>query len=251
MPPGDSSPLIRLDTDGEPWVGHFEGLGNVRVDDQGGLTLQPITTDDPSIEDALRWGWGELLSLRRRGFTLIFAAAAQRAAENGCLLISGAAHEVGRVVVALAAQSWLFLSDRTTPCRWDEGRLIATPTAAPIVAARRRAELAGVAGREIRPGSDVVEVTATRSQEPIEVAAILRVPVRAHGRSAFELTSGRARFEMVRTLMVGGVLGDTDRDEALQMHDAMRLATLPIAELRLDSTTQAEDIQDALRMWPA
>ncbi|MCW2791286.1 MAG: hypothetical protein JWO76_384, partial [Nocardioides sp.] len=66
-------------------------------------------------EQALRAGWGDLLSWRRRGFDLLYGVAAAPPPYDACVLLAGDAAGAAQILLPLAGQGWHLLSDRPAP----------------------------------------------------------------------------------------------------------------------------------------
>lgn len=259
----DNGPHI--DSTGEPWRATFPGLGTVLVDDAGDLTIEP---DQPGeqVEAALRWGWGEALSLARRDYLLLTGSTVVTPDRERALLMVGDTHDVAILLLALASQGWAALADRVTPFRWDDDRLVAHPRQAPVVVSRRRARKAGWEGADIRQESDAVSVAVTRYTEPVPLGGIVQLRS-AKSSEPIEQTrlAGMARLEGGATLRAPGVLSgraggeetppDDDPDSVRRMRagEAMqsdlRLAqAAPILRLGFDSDRQ-DEVLDVLLQW--
>ena len=163
-----------LDTESEPWRATFPGLGTVLVDTAGDLTIEP---DQPGaeIDAALRWGWGENLSLIRQDYLMLAGSTVVSPDRSRALLVSGDVHDVAIVLLALADQGWAVLADRATPCRWQERHLLACPRQAPVVVTRRRARKTVWEARDIRQDSGAVAVDVPRWAQPVLLAGIVRL----------------------------------------------------------------------------
>lgn len=273
-----------LDTDVEPWVARMPGLGAVLVAADGALEVRleddlPVALPDGEArvdteeqkEAALRHGWGEPLSLARRGFRLAGGAGVVAPEGGACVILTGDPHDITAVLLELAHRGWRILADRITPVQWDGDQLIAHPRLAPLLAAKHRLAKSGDTGERVRADSDARTVDAARESCAHPVTGILVVQQRRPDEEAFTPLTGHERFESAANLLVGGLLAaarlraesgdaapeaapqeDSDtggRDTAAEtVAEHLRLASLPMARLRLDSATWVGDI-DALVAW--
>lgn len=265
-----------LDRSCEPWVGWFPGLGGITVAADGTVetTLDPQSDEDATLRaQALRYGWGEGLSLVRRGFDLAGAVAAvppQSAAAAGtdnvcqCTLLAGDPHDVAIVIADLVDRGWTVMSDRYTPVRWEEDRLIAHPREAPILMASRRARKLNLAGTAVRDDTDAVAVEFPRHTGSARVTAVVKVTMRRPHEDALTPLTGQTKFESAAGLMLGGVMRPgsdgiqtggaqttPEVDDAAvapveAMSEHLRLARLPYCALRIDPDTLNDDVEELL-----
>ena len=271
-----------LDTDVEPWVARMPGLGTVLVAADGGLEVRleedlPLpggelrVDSDEQKEAALRHGWGEPLSLARRGFRLAGGAGVVAPGDGPCLILAGDPHDAAAVLLALAHRGWRILADRVTPVEWVGDLLFAHPRQAPILAAKRRLAKSGDSGERVRADSDSRSVDLARESAAQPVAGIVVLQQRKPDEEVLMPLAGHERFESAANLLVGGLLGaarqradavgnegagqpgegdaaDGDRDAAADaLAEHLRLAALPMARLRLDSATWDDDVTGLVR----
>lgn len=248
-------------------MGSFPGLGSVRVHPDGKVdvtTAERPEDDHDTVEQrehALLYGWGEPLSFARRGFRLAHGGAAAPLDGDACLLVLGDPHDVAIVIIELVQLGWGVLGDRPTPLEWDGLALTAHPRSAPIVASKRRATKAGLAGTQLRGDTDAVALDLPRIRAPRRVAAVVSMQMRKPDEDAFTLLTGHQRFETAAGLFMRGALwpqidvdspdegmGD-DEVAADAMADHLALARLPAARLRFDSATKDDDVADLLAWW--
>ncbi len=260
-----------LDCDRDTWLGTFPGLGEVRVEEDGTVTVDVDNADVLTAEErsnrerALRFGWGEPLSFARRGFWCAGGAAAVPPRSDGCVLLLGDPHEVGNVMLELAARGWAMMGDRVTPLEWQGDDLVAHPRAAPLLVSRRTAERAGVESHSVRANSDSRIVELLRVREPQNVAAIVLLRPRKPADARFTPLFGHERFAAAANLTVGGALshrGPNDQSDpaavteegtgsAATLGEHLRLAALPIARLCLDRATVTDDVNALVTWWQA
>ncbi len=189
-----------LDCDRDAWLGTFPGLGVVRVEEDGTVTVDVDNADVLTAEErsnrerALRFGWGEPLSFARRGFWCAGGAAAVPPRSDGCVLLLGDPHEVANVMLELAARGWAMMGDRVTPLEWQGDDLVAHPRAAPLLVSRRTAERAGVESHSVRANSDSRIVELLRAREPRNVVAIVLLRPRKPADARFTPLFGHERF---------------------------------------------------------
>ncbi|MDP1820859.1 MAG: hypothetical protein Q8K58_13350 [Acidimicrobiales bacterium] len=229
-------PGPQLDRDETTWTGSFAGLGTVAVALDGEVTAHPDGQDeDGSRAQALRHGWGGLLSWAGRGFAL--ANAASLAIGERGLLVTGEPDDVAATLLGLARHGFVVLSDRPSPTRWVGGSLVAYPRDAPILVPRRRAEQAGLTGTPVREGSTSVAVDLPRGVEPVPCASIAHVVRQRPDEEALDRLAGTRRFERAATLMLRGALapaGPTEPDPREVFDEHLRLAALPSVVIRME-----------------
>lgn len=235
---------VSLDRSAEPWVGVYPGLGEIAVAADGTFVVAvqdayaPTIEDLRSREDALRHGWGEPLSWARRGFLMLHGGCVTPDPTAGALLLTGDLHEFGRLLPALSARGWSFLSDRYTPAEWREDALVAHPVAAPILLSERRAEKSGWTGRPVRGDTDALAVEVSRHELPVPIRGVVQLQRARPDEPLFVEVRGHERFEMAASLSFGGVLTGGPEDDqtpppsAELMQEYLRFTALPMGRLR-------------------
>jgi hypothetical protein len=258
----ESSPTF--DFSQETWVGVFPGLGAISVDIGGDIAVSPHggSDEDPQLvaqrERALRWGWADSWSWLRRDYQLINGVAIGHPDEETCMVVLGDYGDCNRLVIRLIANGWRFISDRSTPVRWDTDGLYAQPREAPLLLSRHRAIEAKLEHRSVRSDSDTVEVDVSRIDEERKVAAFVSVGRRRPFESSLELLSGHDAFRFASGLLLSASSfvphqGD-DAPMASELANknlaqSLRLVKIPAVRLRRtpgDSNTSAGEL---LKWW--
>ncbi len=107
------------------------------------VEVEPDDSDEPEDpalrEAALRYGWGEPLSLVRRGFRCAWGTGWCHRTGTAASSSTGRLHDVAIVLVELVALGWSVLGDRIVPTSWNDGELIAHHRDAPVLISQRRA----------------------------------------------------------------------------------------------------------------
>lgn len=258
FPPRPAS-APRLDTDVEPWVGVFPGLGRIEVAADGSYTVvaeQPEPDDLETVEqreDALRFGWAEILATARRGTPRAAGMTVGFPDQSTCALITGETGEVGRLVTPLLDSGVAILADRPAPVHWQDEVLMADPCPRPVLLGVQRAASAGLPAHEARGDTDSRTVDVPRLSDSRRVAACLQLAMRRPHEQPFEVLSGHRSFEAAANIFAAGIL-DPGRADALakgavdetdahedavkvgtRMAEHLRLASLPVARLLLDA----------------
>ena len=251
---------IVLDRSRDTWVGYFPGLGRIDVATDGTLTVEAesAAADGPDAgesavlrEQALRYGWGEAVSLTRRGFALMHGAAVcPPDSSTACLVLSGDPHDTAILILELTSRGWKVMADGYTPTRWQGSDLVAWPREAPLIFAARRLAKAGLEGTPVRDHTDSRISEVPRCTDPRTVQGICHLQMRKTGETALTKLVGHERFEAAATVMLMGALGPDDEAEPAQrMVDHMRLAALPHTRLRMDRDTADEDTEALVDWW--
>jgi hypothetical protein len=248
---------LRLDRSGEPWVGVFPTLGVVRVHADGSIDVEvePGSGNDTSEESslreaALRYGWGEPLSLVRRGFRGAWGTAMVPPEGGGSLALNGRVHDVAIVLAELVGHGWSVLADRLVPTTWVDGDLVASPREAPVLISRALAERAGIHSTPARLHSDASRVDVPRAGTPQPVRAFANVGHRRLDESTLAELVGHERFGAASRVMADGVLAGPDdvaRGKTMQNH--LALAALPFCHLRLRDDSAGADVAELVRWW--
>ncbi len=243
-------PAVVLDRTGPVWRGTCAGLGSVAIGANGDVFTEAEGPDPLGQKArALHHGWGDLLSHARRGYSMALGAAVVPAdSADHALLVCGDAPEVATVVIALSRHGWLLLSDRPTPTRWVDSRLIAHPRSAPLLIAKQRAVAAGFDGAAIRDQSNVVSVDLPRSVVPATVSRVVQVTRRRPSEDAFTELTGHRKFERAASLMLGGALAPVAESDEPAVSEHLRLADLPSAVLRIGAEHDAS-VGQLLEWW--
>lgn len=240
-----------LDRTSEPWRGSFPGMGTVEVHGDGQVSVQPDRPDDAEAARALALGWGEPLSLARRGLLLSAGASLCGPQCHEALLVRGSAHDVAMVVLVLAHEGWRLVANIPAPLRWEEGRLVAHPREAPLLASDRRATRYAWDTAPLGSDTDTVAVSVPRVSEPVPLAGVLVVEQSKAG-DTYDLTvlRGHERFKEAASLQLNGALSGPDgaADPSTVMAGHLALATLPFARLMLDGTPGSDQVA-ALGHW--
>ncbi len=181
-----------------------------------------------------------------------------------CTLLAGDPHDVVIVIADLVDRGWTVMSDRYTPVRWEEDRLIAHPREAPILMASRRARKLDLAGTAVRDDTDAVAVEFPRPTGSARVTAVVKVAMRRPHEAALTPLAGQKKFESAAGLMLGGELrpgSDGIQDGGAQttievddaaaapvkaMSEHLRLAGLSHCAFRIDPDTLSDDIEELL-----
>ena len=238
----------------------FPTLGTVRVHADGTVDVDLAaddgdTAEDPALrEAALRNGWGEPLSLVRRGFRCASGTGVVPPDGRGCLILQGSVHDVAIVLVELVGSGWSVLGDRIVPTRWHDGELLAFPRVAPAIISQRRARRAGLEGQPVRAETDAVAVVVPRAHTAQPVRAFAEVGFRRPDETVLEELTGHDRFAAATLAMVGGVMSGVDEQSADStpqetMRRHLALAALPFARLRFDGDSLGADVAALSRWW--
>ena len=221
------------------------------------VEVEPDEGDDPEDpalrEAALRFGWGEPLSLVRRGFRCAWGSGLVPPDGHGCLVVNGPIHDVSIVLVELVAAGWSVLSDRLVPTTWNDSELLAHPRDAPVLISQRRARRAELDGAPVRAHTDAVAVDVPRTADPQPILAFVDVGVRRPDDAVLEELSGHERFSAASLAMIGGVMAGIDDSDEPTPQDVMRthiaLSTFPHAQLRFRSDSVEVDVAELCRWW--
>lgn len=251
----DDTVTISLDCDSEVWTGHFPGLGTITIAADGSVDVTAEASADEDAQTrqrALRYGWAEGLSLVRRGFMLAAGAAVVHPETAEATILTGDPHDVAVALVELSNRGWLALSDRLTPLRWDDDRLMAHPREAPILLASARAQKCGLSGQAARTDTDALIVDLPRATEPAVVTAAVGVAHRRPFEDVVTNLTGQKRFEAASHLILGGVLGVRQDSAggttaAENMAETLRLTSLRFCALRVQTSDIAPDVDSLLR----
>lgn len=264
----DDDRTVELDRSGSVWTGRFPGLGEVRVDADGGLSVR-TETDDPDAEAALRHGWGELLALARRGVPILNGTSVAPAADAPAALLTGPSEFVGVLTAALAGLGWTVVGDRLSPVDISESKIRVLPRPTPVLTPRSMVQ-GGLseANRPARRDTDVLVTGATTSAVAHELAGLVEVTRRRVGEDDDETLIGHERFALASGLHVLGALRpfrpdddhhddhDGDGDEhagsttgapQLLIADHLRLAELPALRVRVG--TDPDDAARRVASW--
>ena len=139
---GDRTPW--LDRSGPVWTGCLPDLGRVSVHPDGTVDVELADGPDLRRDQALRQGWGEPLSLVRRGHHLAWGTTVVRTGR--ATLVTGDAAETAAFVLPLLADGWRVLADGLAPLRPADEGWTAHPRQAPPLAPRRLVQRAGATG---------------------------------------------------------------------------------------------------------
>lgn len=251
-----------LKTDGEPWTGEFPGLGRVEVFTDG--TYSVTATARPGAiahlrEDALRYGWAELLAATRLGFSHVHGMSVGLANSNTCLLLLGDPREKDSLLGPLLQEGFAILAPRPAPVRWEDEGLVAHPSIRPVTTSRRRAERLGLPWQRLREDTDAGQVEVPRLVGPRRVAGLLAVGAKRPHDQVFRTVTGHERFELAAGVIMGGRLdpnrqqfetdAPTESNEdlvALTVDRHLKLAALPSARLYLEKGAREKCLQEAL-----
>ena len=257
-----------LDRDTDVWLGTFPGLGAVRVNADGAITVDVANAADlpadecAARERALRFGWGEPLSFARRGFRCTGGAAAVPPLGGSCLLLHGEPHDTAIILLELARRGWTIMGDRFTPIEWHGDTLLAHAREAPILVSRRRAEKAGISGVSVREHSDALIVDLPRDPGSHKVEAVVLLQTRKPEDVRLAPLMGHERFAAAANLTIGGALSPHGLADRTMSNSAaaddpppeafvtehLKLAALPFARLSIDTAGVTDDA-DALVAW--
>lgn len=268
---------VVLDQSSEPWVATFAGLGSVAVDADGAIDVnvahpantpapphEGVTPDDAEEarqrEQALRFGWGEPLSLVRRGFRLLWGTAVVPPRQRGCLVLTGGASHTGLVTSRLLSAGWRPLADGIVPVAADAtgaidttgtgGRVVAHPRSAPVVLPRRLARSAGLDGQPVRADTDAVAVAVNPVADPEPVMGIAAVRARRPHDPVVRQFGGFELFEQAAAVLMGvETLCPTTIAPATELANHRRLATIAHAEVALSYDTLADDLATLISWW--
>ena len=228
------------------WVGRFRGVGEVRIDPDGGIEVR-CESEDPTAEVGLRHGWADLLSFARRGVRLLAGTALVRPGGRAVLLTGDAAttSEVARVLIEWG---WTLLSDRPTPVVFADDTIVAEPRPGPLLVrpgdgavtttgpdddipehtagsadtgsadtgsadttatgqdSRPEADSPTIPTTPVRPDSDVAGLEATRAVGPTAIGALVEIAVRHVGEDDDVDLRGHDRFDHASRLHLAGAL---------------------------------------------
>jgi hypothetical protein len=248
---------LRLDRSGEPWVGVFPTLGAVQVHADGSIDVdvEPGSGNDTSEESslreaALRYGWGEPLSLVRRGFRCAWGTAMVPPEGGGGLVLNGRVHDVAIVLAELVGHGWSVLADRLVPTTWVDGDLVASPREAPVLVSRALAERTGIEATPARLHSDASRVDVPRASQPQPVRAFANVGHRRLEETTLAELVGHERFGAAFRVMADGVLsGVDDVAGGKTMQNHLALASLPFCRLRIRDDSAGADVAELVRWW--
>ncbi|MGV1005392.1 MAG: hypothetical protein ACOYEV_11650 [Candidatus Nanopelagicales bacterium] len=229
------------------------------VDPSGGIKVSAYPITPPSrdtiaqLEAALRYGWGEPLSLARRGFLLLAAASVVAPSGNAVLVLAGDPYHLAIAISQLCQRGgWHLLADHPAPLTWVEAggvpHLVAHPRSAPLLMSLGRAQAEAQEGSQVRGDTDVVAVEVPRASEPCRVAAFLSLGKQLPGEADFRLLHGTERFASAGRSLLGGVLrpgASATADFAI----TARLAALPMAQLGLTGGIAPEVMARLLDWW--
>lgn len=258
---GSENDGVRLDRDGDVWVGRFPGLGSVRVFPDGRIDVDverdadfdngsvAAQRNEDEIRQALHFGWGDPLSLVRRHFVLAEGVAVVPPESDRCILVHGDVHDTAIVMLGLAMRGWRVLADRVVPLEFGESSVVAHPRSAPFIAARRRAETAGFVSHAVRRETNTVAVDIERSERPCVLSMLVSVRVRRPNQVVLEILSGHERFESARKVLLGGVLSPIASSPEDSMKRSLQLSSLANIELRVDSQSPEADIDAFVTWW--
>jgi hypothetical protein len=252
---------VGLDRNEEIWLGRFPGLGSIEVHPDGRIEVSVESSHEvcsdsvsPSSEkdekyQALLHGWGEPLSLARRGFVLAQGCAAVAPDSDEAILISGDAHDTAILALGLASSGWRILADRVVPLVFHKDRIEAHPRVSPIIASKRRTAKTEFEARPLRSTSNAVSVDVPRAGTPSSVVTIVSVRIRRPQEPVLEILTGHDRFDSARTVLVGGVLALPSTTSQESMARTLQMATLPVVSVRLDAKSPEADIAELLTWW--
>ncbi len=264
-------PTIQLDRSGPEWTGRFEGLGEVRVDADGHLTVR-CELDDPAAEAALRHGWGELLVLAHRGVQFLNGTTLAPDEDAPAVLVVGAHELVGWLVVELVDSGWLVVSDRLSPTDLSGEQVLVHPRPGPALTHRSgtiesTGDRAGI--QPARSDSDVDVAGFPTSSREHRLGGIVQISRLRIGEQPEEVLLGHDRFSVASSLHVLGALRPRRPGEASEPHpdgsgldpegteaetphlliqDHLRLAALPGLRVRFDRS-DLEGVSSRVRRW--
>jgi hypothetical protein len=239
----------------------FPTLGAVRVHADGSIDVEVEpgsgndTSEEPSLrEAALRYGWGEPLSLVRRGFRCAWGTAMVPPEGGGSLLLNGRVHDIAIVLVELVAQGWSVLADRLVPTTWLDGDLVASPGEAPVLISRALAERTGIDATPARLHSDASLVDVPRARQPQPIRVFANVGHRRLDEPTLAELIGHERFGAASRVMADGVLSGLDdvpgaKMEQEMMQNHLALASFPFCRLRLREDSAGADVAELVRWW--
>lgn len=247
----DGVPQIpSLNRNTEPWIGRVPGLGSVLVRADGSFEVQVESAEDEDIrlrEDALRYGWAELLASVRKGHSHAGGMTWGHPDAERCLLITGEGRDVSRLFGPLLDHSLVVIADRPSPLSWQDGVLMAQPSMRPVVLGRGRAQQIGYDWTPLRAESDAGRANLPRLHEPKPVGGMLLVHPRRPDEDLFTLVTGHDKMEVAANAMQRGILDPdyptelaSEADEAvtklvLARHQRnLAFARLPFAKARID-----------------
>lgn len=242
-----------VSVDNEPWLLKFPGLGSATVAEDGTVTIDPEPGEDSDLRsEALLYGWADLISWSRRGFSLIRGSClVPSATSDSGLLLLGGDHELPEVEFPLLSRGWHLVSDKPTPMSETEAGLSAYPRSAPLVAPKRYRKQHEWAATALRQDSNAFGFEVPRAHTPIAIRGICEVRTRRLNEVVLENVTGLERFSIGAHLAIGGILSPVrdarEPDEAVAAH--VRAASLPISALRIDPNTILVDVDLLLAWW--
>lgn len=272
-------PALSLDRSSEPWVGSFPGLGSVAVYKDGSVetSVDPVpsrlgTQPSPSEKDrALRFGWGEALSLVRQGYTCFRGSALVPAdPRTGCLLLVANCGDAPSLGAALLSLGWLVMADALVPTRWDDVDILAVPRSAPMILPTEVAIRAGLRDSTVRAHSDSVAVATSDKWGPVRISGVVLVEARGQDSKPARWLEGHERLVAATSILAGGVLGDGERAGGLDKRASsdphaikieasrkasevlarrLRIAKLPMLELPVAAETIDDDVARLVDFW--
>ena len=248
---------VVLDRTADVWHGHFPGLGSVHVHPDGRIEVEPhrnrdsdaATPDEEEKCTALLYGWGEPLSLARRGFVLAHGIAAVAPHAESGLLVSGDSHDTAIVVLGLASRGWKVIADGVVPLSFDTDAVRIHPRQAPILVSKRRLATTGFTGSPVRSETNVVSAEVPRDDRPLPLAAVVSVRIRRPDDQVLSAVTGHHRFDAARKVIVGGVLVQPATTPRESMAQTLQMAASPSVNLRLDVESYESNLAELITWW--
>ena len=250
---------VVVDLGAEPWMASLAGLGSVHIHADGAIDVTvDDTVEEPTLrESALRDGWGEPLSLVRRGFRLLTGTALVAPDRPGCLVLTGSAGHPAMITAHLLAAGWRPLADGVVPVASShdgtidiDGAVVAHPRSAPLLLPRRWARKAGLDNTPVRADTDAVRVNVATATSPEPVVAAIHVRVRRPHDDVLRPLRGFEPFEKAAGMLITNpVLCPAASTPAGELANHARLAAVAQAEANIHPDTLDSDINDITRWW--
>lgn len=265
---------VVVNQDSEPWVASFAGVGAVYIDADGTVTVEVADTTDPGDttvpadtdtgnrrqrHDALKYGWGEPLSLIRRGFRLVVGTALVAPKRQGCVIFAGSVSNTALVTSHLVARGYRPVADGVVPVAADtdgsidpggDGPVMAHPRTAPLLLPRRWARKAGLEGEPVRSDSDAVAIVTDQAEAPEPVVGVAMVRIRRPGEQTLRQLGGFEPFEQAASLLSAAQdLCPWAPAPAVELANHSRLASVPHAEIGVRTDTLSDDLVAITTWW--
>lgn len=265
---------VVVNQDSEPWVASFSGVGAVYINADGTVTVEVADTTEPGDttgpadtdagnrrqrHDALKYGWGETLSLIRRGFRLVAGTALVAPRRRGCVIFVGSASNTALVTSHLVARGYRPLADGVVPVAADtngsidpggDGPVMAHPRSAPLLLPGRWANLAGLEGEPVRNDTDALAIAADRAMEPEPLVGVAAVRIRRPDEPTLRQLAGFEPFEQAASLLnAARDLRPSAPAPAVELANHSRLASVAHAEIGVRTDTLSDDLAAITTWW--